>query len=79
MSATLFRKHCHHVCFVSETLKTGFCHKSVHKQEVFANKKTHSYWWKKALHQPVTKLYGKTRDLVAKEQAEVVGGMEAEE
>ena len=32
MSATLFREHCHHVCYVSgaeETVKTGFCHESV--------------------------------------------------
>ena len=26
-------------------------------------------------HQPITKCYGKTRDLVAEEQAEVVRGM----
>ena len=30
-----------------------------------------SNWWKKAPHQKITKLYGKTRDLVAEEQREV--------
>ena len=35
---------------------------------MFASKKTHSYWWKKAPHQPITKLYGKLRDLVAEKQ-----------
>ena len=46
-------------------VKEGFCHESVHKQQVFASKKTHSYWPKKAPHQRITKLYGKTRGLVA--------------
>ena len=56
------------LCLVQEeTIKTGFCHESVRKQEVFASKKTH-YWWKRAPHQPITKLYGKTCDLVAEEQ-----------
>ena len=61
-----------------ETIKTGFSHESVCKQEVCASKVTLSYWWKKALHQPITKLYGKTRDLIAEEQ-EVVGGMAVKE
>ena len=60
------------MCLVQEeTVKTCFCHKSVHKQEVFASKKTPSDWWKKAPDQPITKLYGKPLDLVAEEQ--VVG------
>ena len=62
----------------------GFSHESVRKQEVFASKKKKlcyslSYWWKKAPHQPITKLHGKPRDLVAEEQGEVVGGMVAKE
>ena len=32
-----------------------------------------------APHQPITKLYGKTRDLVAEEQGEVGGGTAAKE
>ena len=43
MSATLFLEHCHHVCCtfgaMGETVKMGFAHESVHKQEVFASKK----------------------------------------
>ena len=38
-----------------------------------------SYWWKKAPHQPITKLYGKPHDLVAEEEGEVVGGTAAKE
>ena len=57
-----------------EMVKTGFSHKSVRTLEVFARENTRSYWWKKAPHQPVTKLHGKTRDLVAGEQGKVVGG-----
>ena len=41
---------------------------------VFASEKTRSNWWKKAPHQPITKLHGKTRDLVAGGQEEVVEG-----
>ena len=55
-------------------VKTGFCHKSVCKQEVFASQKTRSYWWKKAPHQPITKLYGKPHDLVAEEQGKLWEG-----
>ena len=33
-----------------------------------------SYWWKKAPHQPTTKLYGKTCDLVAVEQGKLWEG-----
>ena len=33
-----------------------------------------SYWWKKAPHQPTTKLYGKTCDLVAAEQGKLWEG-----
>ena len=67
-------------CHKEETVKTGFCHESVRKQEVFASKKkTRSYWWKMAPHQPVTKLYGKTHDLVAEEQGKVVGATAAKE
>ena len=63
------------LCLVQEeTVKTGFCHESVRKQEVFASKTTHTYWWKKAPHQPITKLYGKTRDLVAEEQGKLWEG-----
>ena len=51
-----------------ETVKTGVCHESVRKQEVLASKKTCSYWWKKAPHQLITKLYDKQHDLVAEEQ-----------
>ena len=57
-----------------DTVKTGFSHESLHKQEVFASKKPCSYWWKKAPHQPVTKLYGKPCDLVAEEEGEGLGG-----
>ena len=57
-----------------ETVKTDFSHERVGKQEKFASKKTHFYWWKKAPHQPITKLHGKTRDLVAGGQEEVVEG-----
>ena len=42
-------------------------------------KKTRSYWWKKAPHQPTTKLYGKTRDLVAEELVEDLGGTAAKD
>ena len=46
-----------------DTIKMGFSHESVRKQEVFASEKilcySLSYWWKKAPHQPITKLYGK--------------------
>ena len=38
--------------------KWAFGHKSVCKQQVFASKKTCSYWQKKAPHQSITKLYG---------------------
>ena len=55
-----------------ETIEMGFSHESVRKQEVFASKKTRSYWWRKTPHQPITKLHGKTHDLVAEEQGEVV-------
>ena len=84
MSTTLFREHA--ITFAArlvqeEKVKTGFSHKSVPKQEVFASKKrlcySLSYWWKRAPHQSITKLYGKPRDLVAEEQGEVVGGMAA--
>ena len=34
-------------------------------------KKTHSYWWKKAPHQPITKLNGKQHDFVAEEQGKL--------
>ena len=51
-----------------EAIKTGCSRESVRKQEVFAGKKTHSCWWKKAPHQPITKLYDKSRDLVAEER-----------
>ena len=61
----LFCKHCRHVCVVSGAGS---------KQEVFASKKTCSYWWKKAPHQPITKLYGKPRDLVAGEQGKLWEG-----
>ena len=47
---------------------------SVSKQEKFASEKTCSYWRKQAPHQPITKLHGKTRDLVAGGQEEVVEG-----
>ena len=47
-----------------ETIETGFSHKSVRKQEVFACKKTLSYWWKKAPHQPITKLWQNTFQLL---------------
>ena len=57
-----------------ETIKIGFSHESVRKQEVFAWEKTHSHWWKKAPHQPITKWHVKTRHFVAGEQGEVVGG-----
>ena len=57
-------------------VKTGFFHKIVRKQEVFASKKTCSYWWKKAPHQPITKLYGKPRDLVAGEQGKLWEGQQ---
>ena len=60
---------------IAVTFAADLVHKSVFKQEVFASKKPHSYWWKKAPHQPITKWYGKPRDLVAEEQGEVVGGM----
>ena len=43
------------------------------KQEVQA-KKTLSYWWKKAPHQPITKLHGKPCDLVAKGGGEDLEG-----
>ena len=57
------------LCLVQEEMvKTAFCHESVCNQEVFASKKTSSYWWKKAPHQPITKSYGKPRDLVAGKQ-----------
>ena len=49
-----------------ENLQMGFSPESVHKQEVFARKITCSYWWKKAPHQPITKFYSKTRDLVVR-------------
>ena len=68
------------LCLVQEeTVKTGFCQESVRKQEGFASKKTFSYCWKKAPNQPITKLYGKTLDMVAEEQGEVVGGKAAKE
>ena len=51
-----------------ETVKKGFSLESVRNQEVFAREKTRSYWWKKAPHQPITTLHGKTHDLVAGEQ-----------
>ena len=41
MSATLFREHCCHVCFVSgteEAVKTGFCHESVQVASVVVEK-----------------------------------------
>ena len=42
---------------------------SVCKQE------TRSYWWKKAPHQPITKLHGKPRDLVAEEGGKLREGV----
>ena len=61
-------------CLVQEeTVKTGFSHKRVRKQEGFASKKACSYWWKKAPLQPITNVYGKPHDLVAEEQGEAVG------
>ena len=60
-------------------VKTCFSHKSVQMQEVFAREKTRSYWWKKAPHQPITKLHGKTHDLVAGEQGKVVGGTDSDD
>ena len=49
----------------AETVKrSGFPHERVRKQEV-QTKKTLSCWWKRAPHQPITKLHGKPRDLVA--------------
>ena len=61
------------MCLVQEEMvKTGFCHESVRKQEVFG--KTRSYWWKKAPHQPITKLYGKPHDLVAEDQGTLCEG-----
>ena len=41
---------------------------------MFASKKIHSYRWKKAPHQPITKLYGKPRDSVAEEQGKLWEG-----
>ena len=68
------------LCLVQgETIITGFRHENVRKREVFASKKTCSYWWKKAPHQPITKLYGKPRDVVAGEQGKVEGGTAVEE
>lgn len=56
-----------------ETVKSGFPHERVRKQEVCGSKKTCSYWWKKPPHQPITKLVGKSRDLVAGGQGEDLG------
>ena len=61
-----------------DTVNISFYHESVRKQEVFASKTKCSYWWKKAPHQPITKLYGIPRDLVAEEQEEDVGGKDSE-
>ena len=45
--------------FVSGAGRNGknrlFSRKSVRKEQVFTSNKTCSYWWKKALHQPITK------------------------
>ena len=57
-------------------VKTGFCHESVCNQEVFASKKTRSYRWKKAPHDPITKLYGKPHDLVVGEQGKLWEGQQ---
>ena len=77
MYGTLFRQHYRHVFCAfgaGRDDKTDFSHESVRKQQKFASEKTRSYWWKKAPHQLITKLHGKTRDLVAGEQGEVVEG-----
>ena len=54
--------------------KPGFCHVSVRKQQVLTGKKTRSYWRKKSPHQPITKLYGKPRDLAAGGQGKLWEG-----
>ena len=54
-----------------EAIKTGCSRESVRKHEVFTSKKTHSCCWKKASYQPITKLYDKSRDLVAEEQGKL--------
>ena len=41
---------------------------------MFASKKTRFYWWKKAPHQPITKLYGKPHDVVAEGQGKLWEG-----
>ena len=57
-----------------ETVKTGFCHESIREHQVLVGKKTRSYWWKKAPHQSVTKVYGKPHDLVAEEHGKLWEG-----
>ena len=57
-----------------EAIKTGCSRESVRKQEVFASKKTCSFCWKKAPHQPITKLYDKSCDLVAEERGKLCEG-----
>ena len=54
-----------------EIVKSGFPHESVRKQEVFESKTLRSYWWKKAPHQPITKLHDKSHDLVAEGQGKM--------
>ena len=80
MSATLFCEHCRHVCFVSGAGRN--CKNRLLSQKfpqagsVYKQKKTRSYLWKKAPHQPITKSYGKTRDLVAEEQGKLWEGQQ---
>ena len=65
-----------------ETVKLPFLTKCPQAGSVFKQEKNLtplSYWWEKAPHQPITKLYGKPCDLVAEELGEVVGGTAAKE
>ena len=57
-----------------EEIKTCCSRESVRKQEVFTSKKTHSCCWKKASHQPITKLCDKSHDLVAEERGKLWEG-----
>ena len=61
-----------------DTVKTGLSRKSVHKQEVFARKITHSNWWKRH-HTNQAQNYMAKHVIWLLRNGEVVGGMVAKE
>ena len=85
MYATLFREHCHHVCCTFGTGSNGKNRLFLQKcpQAASVCKQKYMFLLVEILlvapHEPIPKLYGKTRDLAAEEKGEVVEGTAVKE